>query len=204
MFTYPDVFVLLVFNGTYYAVMYGVTASLSVIFERVYPYLSQTDLGLCFLAVGGGMFIGTSLSGKLLDAHYRKIRDDLVHQARTNSEKGADPKAIENDPSFPIEQARLHTLPYIMFVYAACVVGYGWALQSGVNIAVPLIMQIISKFFVPVSYLQFMLHDLASHQLSCSWHDCHPHHERYPDSTGGPGAQSGILHHCMCTSAFYR
>ena len=36
MFAYPDVFALL-FLGTYYAVMYGVTASLSVIFSKIYP-----------------------------------------------------------------------------------------------------------------------------------------------------------------------
>jgi len=168
LFTYPDVVVLLVFNGTYYAVMYGVTASLSVIFKRVYPHLSQMDLGLCFLAVGGGMFIGTSLSGKLLNANYRKIRDDLVHQARTNLEKDTDPKAIEKDPSFPIERARLHILPYFMFVYTACVVGYGWALQSRVNIAVPLIMQIIIGMtaILIMNAIQTLLVDLVPSQGS--------------------------------------
>jgi hypothetical protein len=29
----------------------GVTASLSIIFEDTYPYLTQTDIGLCFLAI---------------------------------------------------------------------------------------------------------------------------------------------------------
>ncbi|KAH9996022.1 major facilitator superfamily domain-containing protein [Russula vinacea] len=105
MFIYPEVYVLLFFNGTIYAVMYGVTARLSVSFERVYPYLSQTDIGLCFLAMGGGLLVGSK------------------------------------DPSFPIEKARLQMLPWVVFVYTACVIGYGWALQSKVTIAVPLILQ---------------------------------------------------------------
>jgi hypothetical protein len=146
MFTYPEVFVLLFFNGTIYAVMYGVTATLSVSFERVYPYLSQTDIGLCFLAMGGGLLVGSVFSGRFMDAYYRKIRDDLIRETRTDSERHIDPRAIEKDPSFPIEKARLQMLPWVVFVYTACVIGYGWALQSKVTIAVPLILQSISRF----------------------------------------------------------
>jgi len=146
MLVYPDVLVLLTLNGTYYAVMYGVTASLSVIFEDIYPYLTQTDVGLCFIGLGGGMLIGSWVSGKLIDSYYRKVRDDLIRQARSNAEKDIDAKALEKDPTFPIEKARLQALPCIMLVYTACVVGYGWALQSRVTIAVPLILQFISRF----------------------------------------------------------
>jgi len=127
--------------------MYGVTASLSVIFEKVYPHLNQTDVGLCFLAMGGGMLVGSLFSGRFMDAYYRKIRDDLIRQTRTDSEKDIDPRAIEKDPSFPIEKARLHILPWVVFVYTACVIGYGWALESKVTISVPLILQFISRFF---------------------------------------------------------
>ena len=146
MLLYPDVLVLLIFNGTYYAVMYGVTASLSVIFEDVYPNLTQTDIGLCFIALGGGLLIGSWLSGKLTNSYYRKVRDDLIHQARSCAEKDIDTKALEKDATFPIEKARLQILPCFMLVYTGCVVGYGWALQSRVTIAVPLILQFISWF----------------------------------------------------------
>jgi hypothetical protein len=145
MFGYPDILVLLIFNGTYYAVLYGVTASLSVIFEKIYPSLTQTDIGLCFLAIGGGMLFGTLLSGKLSDAYYRKIRNDIVRQVQSTSEEDIDPKTVEQDPTFPIEKARLQVLPCLMFVYIACVVGYGWSLHLRVSIAVPLVLQAISK-----------------------------------------------------------
>jgi len=147
MFAYPEIFVLLIFNGTLYAVMYGVTASLSVIFEKVYPYLNQTEIGLCFIPMGLGMLVGSLLSGRAMDSYYRKIRDDLIRQTRADSEKHINPEAIEKDPSFPIEKARLQILPWVVFVYTTCVIGYGWALQSRVTIAVPLILQFISKFF---------------------------------------------------------
>lgn len=168
MLVYPDVLILLIFYGTYNAVMYSVTASLSVIFEDVYPYLTQTGVGLCFMALGGGTLIGTWLSGKLTDSYYRKVRDDLIRQARSNAEKNIDVKAFEKGPTFPIEKARLQILPYITLVYAACVVGYGWALQSRVTIAVPLILQFMIGLLVVVilNPIQTLLVDLVPNQGS--------------------------------------
>ena len=196
MLTYPEIFVLLFFNGTIYAVMYGVTASLSISFERVYPYLNQTDIGLCFLAMGGGMLVGSLFSGRFMDAYYRKIRDDLIREIRTDSEKHIDLRAKERDPSFPIEKARLHMLPWVVFVYTACVIGYGWALQSKVTIVVPLILQFISRF-------SSVLDGFSSHHVfHRSWHGSSYGNERYADSAGRHDAKPGILYHGMCTSAF--
>jgi hypothetical protein len=146
MFAYPDILVILIFNGTTYAVMYGVTASLSVIFADVYPHLTGAELGLCFLPIGGGMILGTWISGKLADSYYRKIRDDIIRQTRSSSEGHIDINALEKGPTFPIEKARLRILPLITFIYTASIIGYGWALESGVSIAVPLTLQIFSEF----------------------------------------------------------
>jgi hypothetical protein len=158
MFAYPEIFVLLIFNGTIYAVMYSITASLAVIFEKVYPYLNQTEIGLCFIPMGLGMFVCSLLSGRVLDSYYRKIRDELIRQTQTDSEMHVDPEAIEKDPSFPIEKARLQILPWVVFVYTTCVIGYGWALQLRVTIVVPLILQFISKFFSSaLRYMTFRL-----------------------------------------------
>jgi len=168
MFTYPEIIVLLIFNGILYAVMYGVTASLSVIFEKVYPYLNQTEIGLCFIPMGLGMLVGSLLSGRALDYYYRKIRDDLIRQTRADSEKYVDPEAIEKDPSFPIEKARLQVLPWVVFVYTTCIIGYGWALQSRVTIAVPLILQSIIGLSATIimNAIQTLLIDMMPNQGS--------------------------------------
>jgi hypothetical protein len=125
MFAYPDVLILLIFNGTCNAIMYGITASLSVIFEDVYPHLTLTDIGLCFMALGGGTLVGSWLSGKLTNSCYRKAREDLIRQTPSHAEKDRDidAKAFEKDPTFPIEKARLQVLPCITLVYSVCVVG---------------------------------------------------------------------------------
>jgi len=136
------------------------------------------------------MLTGTWLSGKLADSYYRKIREEMIRQARSDSEKDIDPKAVEKDPTFPIERARLQILPCIMFIYTASVIGYGWSLQSRVTIAAPLILQIISKFVSCTA-----LNGLASHHLSFSWHNSYHYNERHPDSVSRPGARPWILYH---------
>ncbi|KAJ3915068.1 hypothetical protein F5877DRAFT_6331, partial [Lentinula edodes] len=63
----PDVTVTLFFNGTVNTVYYAVTATISTLFASAYPQLGETEVGLCFLAIGGGMFLGSLTSGKVLD-----------------------------------------------------------------------------------------------------------------------------------------
>jgi hypothetical protein len=145
LFTYPDVFILLFFNGTFYAVFYGVTASLSISFEGTYPYLTQTDIGLCFLAIGGGMFLGTTLTGKLMDAHYQKIKANRVSQGQTEPKKSINSDTCAE--SFPIERTRFQLMPYLVVMFTSCVIGYGWSLQAKTSIAVPLVLQFISAFY---------------------------------------------------------
>lgn len=144
LFTYPDVVVLLIFNGVIYAVFYGVTASISTLFEEAYPFLSQTDVGLCFLAIGGGMLFSAVGTGKLLDRDYQLVKDRILREMRVDPEKKEDVKAVFAEGKFPIERARLRTTPIYSFLFIACVLGYGWCLQAKVNIAGPLILQFIS------------------------------------------------------------
>lgn len=144
LFTYPDVVVLLIFNGIIYAVFYGVTASISTLFEEAYPFLSQTDVGLCFLAIGGGMLFSAVGTGKLLDRDYQLVKGRILREMRVDPEKKEDVEAVFAEGKFPIERARLRTTPIYSFLFIACVLGYGWCLQAKVNIAGPLILQFIS------------------------------------------------------------
>jgi predicted MFS family arabinose efflux permease len=66
VFSYPDVVLILISNGIFNSVYYGVTATISSLFARNYPYLSETDLGLCYIPIGGGMVVGTIINGTQL------------------------------------------------------------------------------------------------------------------------------------------
>ncbi|KAI0263476.1 MFS general substrate transporter [Gloeopeniophorella convolvens] len=168
MFTYPDVAILLLFNSVFSAVFNGVLASISTLFQETYPYLNTTDVGLCFLALGGGMILGSTFSGSLMDARYRKIKDELVRRARVNAEKEVDVKALVQDVSFPIEKARMQVVPYVIAVMSAAVAGYGWCLQARVTIVIPLILQVIigATSITVMNSVQALLVDLVPNQGS--------------------------------------
>jgi hypothetical protein len=124
LFTYPDVIVLLSFTGIVYAVNYTITATISSAFARIYPYLSETVIGLCYLPTGAGMIIGSTMTGKMLDWEYARIK------------KAAGEK-------FTIEYARLRIMPFYLILFIVCVIGWGWAIQAQAHMAVPLILGVI-------------------------------------------------------------
>lgn len=131
------------------AVFYGVLASISSLFARTYPFLSETDIGLCFLSVGGGMIVGSLINGRLLDREYRITKENLVRALKERREDAISDedaaREVTHADVFPIEMARLRSSPIYLLVLAACNVGYGWSLQKKASIAVPLVLQFISE-----------------------------------------------------------
>jgi len=146
LFMYPDVFILLISNALLYSVFYGVTASISSLFSDVYPFLNQTDIGLCFLAIGGGMIMGSMFTGRLLDRDYAAMQRKIAKTREVDPERKAHTHNVIKDDNFPVEKARLRMLPVYFVLYTGAVIGYGWCLQAKVSLAVPLILQIFSKF----------------------------------------------------------
>jgi len=140
---YLDVLNLLVFNAVIYAVFYAVNTTISTLFSSKYPFLNETDIGLCFLAIGGGMVFGTVSVGRMLDADYQRITKRLAKKAEGDPEKHILPEDMTKDENFPIERARLRMVPILTAIFILTCAGYGWVLQQEVNIAVPLILQII-------------------------------------------------------------
>ncbi|TDL28024.1 MFS general substrate transporter [Rickenella mellea] len=134
-----DVIILFTLNAVVNAVFYAIAATLSSIFEKEYTFLSQTDIGLCYLAMGGGMAIGSPVTGRLLDLNYRTIKKQM--EAKDN----ADPVTV-NDEAFPIEYARLRTVPLYLCIFATCCAGYGWSLSKRVHLSIPLLLQFIIGF----------------------------------------------------------
>lgn len=147
-FKHPSVVFILLYNGVVYSVFYGVTATLSELFLKAYPSLSESEIGVCFLAVGLGCAVGSYTNGKLLDLDFRRIKrtweekmrlegrkDELINSGHTGRES----------KDFPFEYARLRTVPLYVVGYAAALVGYGWSIQRKVDIACPLILQFIGE-----------------------------------------------------------
>jgi hypothetical protein len=99
LFLNPDVDVLLIISAIACAVYYGVIATISTSFAATYPYLNETTIGLCFLAVGGGMAIGSFISGRVLDIEYRKFKE----AAKSQLPDDGSASNLAQEESFPIE-----------------------------------------------------------------------------------------------------
>lgn len=136
--TYPDVIITQAFTGIIYAVWYAVTATISSTFDEVYPWLSETEIGLCYLSMGGGMLIGSMSTGKLLDWEYRRLRrghERANDEAQFGRGKG----------KYSIEVVRLRLMPAHVLLKAICEIGWGWCLDQDTHIAAPLVLQFMSK-----------------------------------------------------------
>lgn len=106
-----DVDILLLISAISCAVFYGVITTISTLFVKTYPFLSETDIGLCFLAIGGGMTIGSMLTGRVLDREYRHFKQQAQQES---TEKGSETSVdITKEEDFPLEQVCLLPIPLI-------------------------------------------------------------------------------------------
>ncbi|KZT02466.1 MFS general substrate transporter [Laetiporus sulphureus 93-53] len=150
LFLYPDILLLLFFNGMIYSVFYAVTISISTLFKSSYTFLNETDIGLCFLAIGGGMLIGGVITGRVLDYEYRRVKNQMFAKfaIETDPEKKVRPEDVTKDENFPIEKARLRLMPFYFGLFVVATIVYGWTLDAGTNIAGPLISSIFVGYAV--------------------------------------------------------
>ncbi|KAH8116949.1 MFS general substrate transporter [Phellopilus nigrolimitatus] len=140
LFTSPDLMLLLVSFAIVYSAFYAVTATISPLFSQNFPFLSETEIGLCYLSIGGGGAFATVSAGKLLDRQYMHVKRKFDAVNNSDPEKtrnGTDSPHGDSSAGhdeFPIEKARLQTQ-------------YIWIL-SKTNIAGPLVLQFILGFSV--------------------------------------------------------
>lgn len=136
---YPDIALTLSYTGIVYAVNYTIMSTISSTYAATYPFLSETLIGICFLATGVGMMLGSTITGKLLDLDYARIKKKM------DDEGGQDNLPDDHNSKFPIELARLRITPVLLLAFAGSVIGWGWCIQLKSSIAGPLILQVSSK-----------------------------------------------------------
>jgi multidrug resistance protein len=110
---------------TYVAVHYTawqmVLTALSTIAKDKY-HTTEIQIGLIFLANGAGSMIGTVLTGKFLDYDYKRML-----------------RKCGNEKELSIEKARLRTVWIWSLMECASVLLFGWTVDQGVHISVPII-----------------------------------------------------------------
>ncbi|KAI5922176.1 MFS general substrate transporter [Camillea tinctor] len=138
------------FLAIYYAVWQMSITAMSTLFEDGYG-LSETQIGLTFIANGVGSMIGTLITGKILDQDYRRIKAKYeASLARPDMEPGDDSglarSATNNEDSFPLEKARLRLVPVFSLIQCLSILLFGWTIQypARVHIAVPIVSTFIT------------------------------------------------------------
>ncbi|RWA14923.1 hypothetical protein EKO27_g208 [Xylaria grammica] len=139
-----------IFAAIYYAVWQMSITAVSVLFSERYG-LSETQIGLTFIANGAGSVIGTLITGRILDADYRRVK--VKHEAEasqsgseTETEQSSQPE--HDDVNFPLETARLRLLPLLALLQCVSIVTFGWTIQYHVHIAVPIVTTFITGWMV--------------------------------------------------------
>ncbi|KAI1748459.1 chloramphenicol resistance protein [Xylaria castorea] len=126
---------ILLYNATLFVGFSTVTATLATQFKQIYGY-DELILGLLYLPIGGATTIASIGGGFVADWNFRRI-------ARSMGVK-IDRKRGNDMANFPVEKARIQVIFPLIFIGSGACIGYGWALERQVSVAVPLVL----SFFI--------------------------------------------------------
>ncbi|KAI1124669.1 chloramphenicol resistance protein [Nemania abortiva] len=132
---YKNMAMILFYNATLFIGFSTVTATLATQFQQIYGY-DELTLGLLYLPIGGSTTIASIGGGFVADWNFRRIAKKLG--VKIDRKRGND---LAN---FPVEKARIQLILPLIFIGAGALIGYGWALERQVSVAVPLVL----SFFI--------------------------------------------------------
>lgn len=141
-----DVVFMLITNAIAFGVFTAIQATMSLIFQRNYPFLTDAYIGLCYLPMGLGMMIGSGATGRILDRVYKRDRaswEQLRGVGDEGEKKQVDKEEL--DLEFPIERTRLKTAMVATMVFGVCSLCFGWMVDRKVQLAGPLVFQFFSE-----------------------------------------------------------
>ncbi|KAI1185287.1 chloramphenicol resistance protein [Nemania serpens] len=132
---HKDMAMILFYNATLFVAFSTVTATLATQFQQIYGY-DELTLGLLYLPIGGSTTIASIGGGFIADWNFRRIARNLG--VKVDRKRGNDMA------NFPVEKARIQLIFPLIFVGTGALIGYGWALERQVSVAVPLAL----SFFI--------------------------------------------------------
>lgn len=154
-----DAFIVVSYVGLAMLANTALLTSTPNLFGKLYGF-NDLQIGLCYIPLGVGSCIAAILNGKLLDFNYRRIAHKMGMPV--DRKKGDDLRG------FPIEKARLQAFFPLMALGVAAFIPYGWVLQQGAPLAVPLVLQFIIgfSFIASLNTLSTLMVDLFPDRAS--------------------------------------
>ncbi|KAK0469322.1 major facilitator superfamily domain-containing protein [Desarmillaria tabescens] len=162
-----DILVGLFYASVSFAIQYSISGTLANAYKVHYPFLNSANVGLCYLANGGGLILGAIINGRVLDFDYRRARGKFLRAAQ-DKDKAINGHVLRNFENFPLESVRLKWSPHFVIMYAACVIGWGWCVEKSVFLAGPLSLQVALGFasISVINTIMTLMVDLIPNQSS--------------------------------------
>jgi MFS family permease len=143
-----DIATLLAWGAVAYTAWSMVTSSTTTLLLHSFPFLTQWQIGLCFLPNGLGCICGSLSTSWLLDHSFRHA------QARFKEEHGIpEHESVVRRSDFPGVKVRLRHVPLFSVILIVSLVLYGPSFEINdlhkyfvANLAAPLILQFIIAF----------------------------------------------------------
>lgn len=132
---HKDMAMILFYNAALFVAFSTVTATLASQFQQIYGY-DELTLGLLYLPIGGSTTIASVGGGFIADWNFRRIAKKMG--VKVDRKRGNDMA------NFPVEKARIQLIIPLIFIGTGACIGYGWALERQVSVAVPLVL----SFFI--------------------------------------------------------
>lgn len=133
-----DVLCILVCNSADFAGLHCILSSIGPLFATVYG-LDELTVGLTFLSPGFGAFLGSYVSGKIMNWKFKQL---------ANAMGTTELKKSHLDPKFPIEKARLGLVWYFGITFNVLLIAYGWCLQYKVHMAIPIVLNFVCTWYI--------------------------------------------------------
>ena len=136
---------IIIFLAIYYAVWQMSITAMATLFKTKYG-LSETDVGLTYIANGVGSMVGTLVTGKILDLDYRRVKEKFDAQSSPEqvTDAGLQRSNTEREKHFPLEKARLRLVPIFSIAQCLSMLLFGWTINYSVHIAVPIVSTFIT------------------------------------------------------------
>lgn len=143
-----DIATLLAWGAVAYTAWSMVTSSTTTALLKGYPFLTEWEIGLCFLPNGIGCILGSLCTGWLLDRSFKAV------EIRYREERGLGPdERVTDRLDFPFVRARLRMMPYFSAALIVSLALYGPSFEfndlrrhHGENLIAPLGLQFLIAF----------------------------------------------------------
>lgn len=129
--------ILLWSSSIVFAGFYSVSAATPTLVKEAYGF-NETQVGLMYLPLAGGSIIAAFVLGPFMNHRYKAhcVKRGVAFDKKSQIDMG----------NFPIERVRLEVGLPLLVLAAATMIGWGWALEKAVHVAVVCVLNLFMSF----------------------------------------------------------